>query len=159
MAWTFFTIVVAIPSVIALVSLILRLSRFVRKRITYPDLAIGPIYGHEGSDQIGTATLKVAYSGTSTLLISGIQLRSRLDFISSRDRRLAWFQLLHGYWTNDIEGLEAMLGPRFTFSKPSWFAKIMNRILGFLWLLLLLSWLYSPFGWFAILLASPMRSY
>jgi hypothetical protein len=147
-------ILVGLPGFVALASLLLRASRFVSRQMIHPDLAISPFANTTRTDRLGEMMVKLAYSGSVSLVVSEMRLRSHLDFPNNRYRIVSWFQLLRGYLTNDIEGLQAMLGPRLVLAKSP-FARIGNIIIGILWLVLLLSWLYSPIGWLAILLAAP----
>jgi len=111
------------------------------------------VIGHDKNNQ--KVKIKIAYAGSSPLIVKGIELTSSLSLASRTERFRAWFQIARGYLTDDWEGLQAVFGQRFIKKEPVCIRKSFNLILGILFSLLVLSQIYSPFGWIMLLLIEP----
>lgn len=96
--------------------------------------------------------IKIAYAGSSPLIIRRIELTSILSQARGKERFLSWFQLARGYLTDDWEGLQTVFGQKFGLKESIWLRKTVNIILGILFCLLILSLLFNPFGWIILFL-------
>jgi len=124
-----------------LLNIATRLSRIYH---THADLDVAVIEQDTNNQKI---KIKIAYAGSSPLIVRRIELTSVLSLASSKERLLAWFQLARGYLTDDWEGLQTVLGQSFARKEPVWLRKTVNLILGILFSLFIISLLYNPFGW------------
>ncbi len=153
-----FIIFYIIPGLVALASLLVWASRFVNRQKIHPDLAISPLVSTAPAFRPSDVRIKLAHSGSVSLVIDEMRWGSHLDFPNQRERALAWFQLLRGYLTNDTEGLQTILGPRLVLAKAKRVSRITNRVLGILYLALLLTFCFTPIGWLAVILAILLAS-
>lgn len=158
-SYIFFILVfIGIPGLVVLTNLSLRIGKFLGREKVHPYLAINSFPINAPSFRPSDVLIKLAHTGTGSMVITEIRWSSHLYFLNERDRIFSWFLLLRGYFTNDIEGLRTMLGPRLVLPKSTPLYRALNLLIGILYLILLLTWLYTPIGWLAILLASPTFS-
>jgi len=90
-------------------------------RVAFSDLAIRMI-PDESMRTSPEATLKIAHAGNNPLIVEAVSIRSRLSTLQRVDRLLAWPQLIRGYFADDIEGLQTVLGTMYPTSTwiPAW---------------------------------------
>lgn len=129
-------------------------TRFLPFYYTHADFDIAVIEQDTKNQKV---KIKIAYAGSSSLIIKGVELTSILSLASSKERIISWFQLARGYLTDDWEGLQTVLGQKYARKEPVWLRKTLNLILGILLSLIIISLLYNPFGWI-ILLIGPYSS-
>lgn len=134
---------------IALYKLLSNVIRFPGIYRKLADLDVSVIE-HEKNNQ--KVKIKIAYAGSSPLIVKRIELTSSLSLASRKERFRAWFQIARGYLTDDWEGLQAVLGQRFIRKEPVWFRKSFNIIIGITFSLLILSLIYHPFGLIMLLI-------
>jgi hypothetical protein len=102
-------IICAIPAAFAIGKYIQMMGRKMLSEYSSSDLAIRPIKieTHDDSTEV---TLKIVYTGDKKLIIEELSLKSRLTYLSSRERILAWVKLIMGYFTDDVDGLKTVFG-------------------------------------------------
>jgi hypothetical protein len=111
---TVLVILGAIPALFAIIKYILimwsRISGF-----KFGGLAIRPVSLQKTGDS-KKVTLKVAYVGDKKLIIQELSLKNKLVYRSVKERLLAWVKLAHGYFTDDVVGLQTVFDHVFPSS-------------------------------------------
>jgi hypothetical protein len=111
---TVLVILGAIPILFAIVKYI----QMMWSRISgfkFGGLAIRPILIQTTGDN-KKVTLKVAYVGDKKLIIQELSVRNKLIYRSVKERLLAWVKLAHGYFTDDVVGLQTVFDHVFPSS-------------------------------------------
>jgi hypothetical protein len=134
-----------------LLSNLFRLPNIEHKRA---DLDVSVIKHNKKNQKV---KIKIIYAGSSPLIVKGIELTSSLQLAFGREGLLACFQVARGYLTDDWQGLQAVFGQKFIREKPACIRKSFNLILGIAFSVLILSWIYNPFG-LIMLLMGPYDS-
>ena len=90
---TIYVIIVGVPSLIAILIWLWKGIRFFSEHLMYSNLEIGSKEGIEGTTRFGETRIKLAYNGSSSLLVQGLRLKFSLKYPSRRKRALAFLQV------------------------------------------------------------------
>lgn len=134
--------------------------QFLSRQLVHPDLAVRVLRQQEKVPK-PKAHIKVAYAGSTPLIWEAIKITANLKIPTRLERVAAWVQIAVGYLTYDIEGLETVLGHRYSFNHypliHTWRGpRLLNRALSFLnglWMcyFLLLMFITPIVGWMFLL--------
>lgn len=149
-------LIASIPGIIVIIyKLFVTFTGFSPLSYTRPNLDISVIEQYENEQKI---KIKMAYIGIRPLIIKRVELKSTLDLRNVGERFRSWFQLSRGHITDDVLGLQTVLGQKYSRKEPVWLRKIFNIIFGILLYVMLISFIYNPFGWISLLLFSAYNS-
>jgi len=109
--WIFLTVVTAIP---VLFQAIRKLWNFLYEILSFRNLRIRSIRRRSYSG-IPHVEIKIALTGKEDLIVDEVVIQSKLSYPRRIEGLLAWLQLGIGYFLDDVEGLNNVLGRSFPY--------------------------------------------
>jgi hypothetical protein len=109
--WMGFTVIAAIP---VLFQAIRKLWNFLYEILSFRNLRIRSI-GRRSYRGIPHVEVKIALTGKEDLIVDEVVIQSKLSYPRRIEGLLAWLQLGIGYFLDDVEGLNNVLGRSFRY--------------------------------------------
>jgi hypothetical protein len=157
--WSIFGYFVAVITIIPIIFQIIRKTwNLLYEILSFRNLKIRSI-GRKSYSGIPHVEIKIALTGNDNLIVDEVDIQSKLSYPRRIEGLLAWLQLGIGYFLDDIEGLNNVLGrsfpniiwiPSFPFHRihNSYIRKPLNIILGlvtFYYFIIFLIPIFWPF--------------
>lgn len=150
-------VVLSIPSFFSAIALLVRLFDAISSRMGRGGLIVAVLDDATLKCTRGHARLRVINASTKPFVVSKATFRMKLTSCTPLHRLLMWPQLVIGHLINDVNGLNAVMGYKYSDFKPRWMwiRRPLNIVIGLTMAGMVLSMSYSPIGWLFLLLIDP----
>lgn len=112
MGWIILGILGAVSAIPILFQAIRKLWNFLYETLSFRNLSIHAI-GRASYSGIPHVTIKIAFTGKEDVIVEEVVIQSKLSYPRRIEGLLAWLQLGIGYFLDDVEGLNNVLGRSF----------------------------------------------